>query len=216
MKGKEWQSIIGFPPYEVNLETGCIRNNGKMERKVSNRKSFTMKRDGMHVRVTWNRLRYAVEHHVDYVSIPPRFHIQIDEKGAMRVIEADDWIQWPLEARRRDAAQRLEYIERKLKEAQMMKRYYETGEIREVLLYLEEQRQGLVKRSCKALCCSQVNADLLFDEAVLCMTQRITSTRNTVADLTRSTYGLMMKMWRKGRILKSITNERVSYEVAAY
>ena len=195
------KQIKDFPLYTFDPETDVLTNWRGTKRCVRGRKSFTMKRDGIHLRVTLNRLRYAVEHDCGYDEIPHDFMIKDGD-----VIQKTDMLQFAHRKRQEDAADRLATIDRKVKELFIMRYVYTTGDMKPAIEYVEGKKNYLLAKAMNRFSISRAYAERLFGEASLIMYGRIESATNSVTELTMTTYGLM------GKIRRKLINQREYYE----
>lgn len=186
------KQIKDFPLYTFDPETDILTNWRGTKRCVRGRKSFTLIRDGIELRVTLNRLRYAVEHDCGYDEIP---HDYLIKDG--HVIQRNDMLQFAHRKRQEDAADRLATIDRKMKELFIMRYVYMTGDTKPAIEYVEGKKNYLLAKAMNRFSISRAYAERLFSEASLIMYARIESAKNSVTELTMTTYGIMGKVRRK-------------------
>lgn len=186
------KQIKDFPLYTFDPETDILTNWRGTKRCVRGRKSFTLIRDGIELRVTLNRLRYAVEHDCGYDEIP---HDYLIKDG--HVIQRTDMLQFAHRKRQEDAADRLATIDRKMKELFIMRYVYTTGDTKPAIEYVEGKKNYLLVKAMNRFSISRAYAERLFSEASLIMYARIESAKNSVTELTMTTYGIMGKVRRK-------------------
>jgi hypothetical protein len=188
--------IKDFPLYMFDPETDTITNWKGKQLCVRGVKSFTMKRGEIHLRVTLNRLRYAVEHDYGYYEIPSDYFITM-KYGNAQVIERKDILRFAHIKRQKDAADRLAIIDRKVNELFIMRYVYTTGDMKPAIEYVEGKRNYLLKKAMKRYGICRAYAEMLFSEASLIMYYRIESATNSVTELTMTTFGVMGKVRRK-------------------
>jgi len=194
------EKIIGFPDYRIDIKEGVIESSFGIRRKVDGKRSFSMKRDGVHRRVKWNRLCYAVQHHVDYYDIPSQYYVC--ENGTIR----EDMCFYAHEARKERAKHRIEVIDRKMHELEIMRRCYVSGDVSEVTLYIEQVKDRAVGRFCRAFGRSRESGEHYYAAATLRLLARIESSSHAVTAIENGLYGLMSKELRRQKLSVKLYN----------
>lgn len=203
------REIKGFPMYKMDIETGEVHGPGRHGRGIIKKtRRQTMKgerslfinlcRDGkVHV-LTWYRLRYAVEHGICYEDIPKDLHVLSREDGSFYLATKQEHMeltrQYMREKRQRE---RLQRIDEKMRELEIMRRAYTEGSHIEAVQYIETRKPLLVAQCRKRHGIKPENAELVYSLALEKMIDAIDSPCSQVKELTVSMMGLMSKAWTK-------------------
>lgn len=190
---KHLKQIIGFPNYAFDVECGevytlahgrvqkiRIRTNPhsghKIVQLINGKKKATMQ---------LNRLWYAVLNGLEYKSIPRTFLISMGEDNHLVVETRADVTRKAVGTRRRNARlTRLEHLDRKMAELEIMKRFYTSFDSTEVMQYIESMHENFVKWIKKQYVLSDEFAQDLWDESFLEMEKRIKEPESVICDIT--------------------------------
>lgn len=188
------KKIKGFPDYLFDAETGDIisqkqRNTRLKIRHGTNRKApaVQMIQGDRRRWIYYNRLLYAMQHGIGYDDIPKNFFIISDMNGGLRVItksqQSEKAIKFWKDYR---SKKRTQYLDRKMKEMEIIRRCYTSGTHAEALDYIEQKKKYLVRSFAKKHGRSLSSSELLYNLALEKMLQRIDSPVNLVTELTTS------------------------------
>jgi uncharacterized protein Yka (UPF0111/DUF47 family) len=209
--------IIGYPNYAMDVEKGVVYSfaRGRLQRiKVrtnahSNHEILYLSNGEKKITAQLNRLWYAVMNGLDYESLPRSFCIC--REGDKLVVETRQEVtrKGVATRRRKDKLTRLEHLDRKMRELEIMKRYYTSFDPTECMQYVETMHENFVKWIKWHYSVSQDFADDIWSESFLEMERRIKEPESRICDITLALKGVIKQ------VKKSI-KERYQRETAEW
>lgn len=204
MKGFDMklQEIKDFPNYMFNADTGEIISKLRRKTKLKIRHQFQkttpavqMVQDGKRRWIFYNRLMYCIQNGIGYDDIPEGLFITKDESGEYRVIDKRG--QMDICNNRVKAARKRERINRideKIHELEIMRRAYVEGSHIEAVQYIESRKELLICHCIKKYGSCRKNVEIWYNLALEWMIDRINSDTSQITELTVSMMGLMNKV----------------------
>jgi hypothetical protein len=196
--------IIGFPNYEYELSTGDIISRGqrhttlKIQRKAHrNVRVVMMTQQGKRRMISYDRLVYAIEHGIGYDDIPYNLCILKREviDRCRLVQQANERVQ------QRIQAQRIDFIDEKMEELQIMKRAYISGNHDEAVQYIESKKEMIINRHISKYGTSRRTAELCYCQALEMLIEHIDSPASQVTFLTANMMGYMRKVKKQYKLI---------------
>ena len=198
----ELKEIKGFPNYLFNADTGEIISKLRRKTKLKIRHQFQkttpavqMVQDGKRRWIFYNRLMYCIQNGIGYDDIPEGLFITKDESGEYRVIDKRG--QMDICNNRVKAARKRERINRideKIHELEIMRRAYVEGSHIEAVQYIESRKELLIGHCIKKYGSCRKNVEIWYNLALEWMIDRINSDTSQITELTVSMMGLMNKV----------------------
>ena len=202
----ELREINGFPNYLFNADTGEIIS--KLQRKThlkirhisgKTTPSVQMVQGGRRRWIFYNRLLYSIHMNISYDDIPEEIFIIKDDNGDLRVIDKhgqpDQANNYLKTARQMN---RLERIEEKIRQLEIMRRAYSAGGNHiEAVQYIENRKDMLINHHIKRFSVGKKNAEMHYALALEWMIEKINNPYSQVTELTISMMWLMNKARQK-------------------
>ena len=196
------QEIKDFPNYMFNADTGEIISKLRRKTKLKIRHQFQkttpavqMVQDGKRRWIFYNRLMYCIQNGIGYDDIPEGLFITKDESGEYRVIDkrgqVDICNNRVKAARKRE---RINRIDEKIHELEIMRRAYVEGSHIEAVQYIESRKELLIGHCIKKYGSCRKNVEIWYNLALEWMIDRINSDTSQITELTVSMMGLMNKV----------------------
>ena len=161
MAGEKIKEICGFPNYKFDLENdvvyrqlkdGRLREVKKRMQLYRSDKSYIIGlcKGGKRCTLSFYRLRYAVEHNIRYDCIPRDVKVFVDADGCYKLLTASEHRDVMREkVRKGNEVMRLQRIDERIKELEILRRYYVGGDMSEMALYIEGRKDLLVRTFMK-------------------------------------------------------------------
>lgn len=210
MAGEKIREICGFPNYKFDLENdvvyrqmkdGMLREVKKRMQPYRSEKSFIigLRKGGKSCTLSFYRLKYAVEHGISYYSMPRDVKVFVDTDGRYKLLTASEHIDVRNEkVRQENEAMRLQRIDERIKELEMLRRYYVGGDMSEMALYIEGRKDLLVgtfmKRYGRSLSFSVYVYSLAFEKFFEMIEKRGSLTTNITVGMMGYMNKVRMKM----------------------
>lgn len=198
----ELREIKGFPNYLFNAENGEIISKLQRNTHLKIRHQFLrtapavqMVQDGKRRWIFYNRLVYCIQNDICYDDIPEGLFITKDDNGEFKVIDKQG--QMDICNNRMKAARKRERINRideKIHELEIMRRAYTDGSHIEAAQYIESRKNMLILHHIKKFGVKRSTAEIWYNLALEWMIDRINSDTSQVTELTVSMMGLMNKV----------------------
>lgn len=197
------QEIKGFPDYYYDTDTGNVvsrlRRHTVLKWGVKYMQDTPMvqvqNQDGKRRTLNRYRLLYCLEHGIGYYDIPDGIRITrngvTDNRGLMEQAKSVQ--------RERFKDGRIERIDMKMHELEIIRRAYVEGSTREVVEHIEGKRFLLIDRYRKKYRTSWQKSELVFNMALQRIVDRMECSTSCVTELTCS---MMNYMTRVGNELK--------------
>ena len=210
--------------YKMDIETGNVHSKGRYGRDIiksiqtrvnRTERSFvvSLRQDGKTRIVSWYRLRFAVEHDIFYDDIPQDIKVMSNEDGSFYLAtKREHMAMCKAFMDKKKRAERLQRIDEKIRELEIMKRAYLVGSHTEVFEYIETRKDLLVRQFIKRFSVKKETAEDCYAQAVEWMIDKIHSDITCVTELTVSMMGLMNKVYKK-RYMETglyLNNEKAS------
>ena len=159
-------------------------------------------------KLSYYRLKYAVDHGIGYDEIPPEFHVMPTENGVEVATRTEHMAQSMKKVAKRRRNYRLRFIEDKINELEIMRRFYSNcSDCREVFEYIEQKKEMLCSHYAVKYCTSRRRAEEIYAIALEKMIDRIKDPNSQITELTVSMMGLMNKVRKQEQI-------KTNYEIA--
>lgn len=200
-EGYNFKPIPGFDRYLMDTEKMVVFNKCYNRIfSVGNREKFQLRLSDYDRRtISINRLVYATEKQIDYFAIPHQFIVH-NEDGKMVVFEKRDTTLWALEKRiKKSTTDRIAIIDEKMRELMICRNCYETGDISEAMLFIEEHQTEIMLRFKRNFKTSKENCYIAFAEAFDIMADKMKQPHTLVTNLTSTVFQIMSKQHRKHR-----------------
>ena len=204
--GYNFKRVPGFDYYLIDIEKMVVYNMtcGRL-RSFEGHRSISMatkRRPKKYVRVSIPKLVYASKMQIDYYSIPENFFIELKD-GKTTVFEKADQFKYIKNARIRKAeTNRIAEIDERIRELEILRNCYTTGDITEALKYIEEKSPVILERFHKLLQISKVRCYDYYADAFNIMSAKLRDPESALTNLTSNTYRIMIKQYRKHKRLQ--------------
>lgn len=206
------REIEGFPGYLYNSKTSEVismrQKRGGLILKVTKRAGvpmITMFRDGIPRGISMNRLKYAIEHEIDYDRLPKSVYVVTDEKGGLSLMNDVDMVTYARKSLDKKAKQRVDFINEKIKRLEMIRKVYISGDISIVLGYIEKWKSYFIGKLMHSNNCKAETAELIYAETFELFAEKLRNEKSLITDFVVYYFGLMKKTSRKRhkRIMKA-------------
>jgi hypothetical protein len=147
--------------------------------------------------ISYDRLVYAIEHGIRYDDIPYNLCIlkrEVIDRCSLAK-QANERVQ------QRRQAQRIDFIDEKMEELQIMRRAYISGNHDEAVLYIESKKEMIINRHIWKYSTSRRNAELVYCQALEMLIEKIDSPASQVTFLTANMMGCMRKVKQQYKLI---------------
>lgn len=209
------KEIKGFPFYLMDISDGNVysfRNGEKMLKghvRADGRKDFSlMDTEGKKRTIMQNRLWYACMHNIEIDHIPDSLNV-VNVNGKLELIDKQSL--WNIMHKKKSEQSRnirLEMLDRKEHEINLVRECYLSGDHTEVLRYCESLREEHCVWFSKKYRVIRETAEEIFGCALEHMITLIDSPSSMICELTYGMKGLMRKEYDKRKKTKALSIER--------
>lgn len=195
--------IIGFEGYTMDVDTGRVFSyRGTSKREMM---GFTTKRgrkmlhfmmNSKRITLGWNRLWYCVLHDIPPRKMPRDLMVTMLD-GKPRLIDATERAKIASSSKLTAMQRyRIQFMNRKIKELEMMKDYYMTGNFTPIRLYAENLRNNMVVWFCRHYGMHERRSEEVFELAYTQLEERINHPGSSVCDILLMLKHLMINTHR--------------------
>ena len=202
------KKIKGFPDYMMDEEGNVhsfVQQGKDHVMKLSKapyqggKALFLNMRDanGDRRKISYYRLKYAVDNGICYDNIPAEYHIMPLQRGVRVVTTTEQMAQSMMKVRKRrqNKDYKLWVIDTRIHELEILRRAYTNGcDYREAVGYIEQNKKMLCRHFCKKYNVNPLRVDDIYATALERLIERIKASDGLITTLVVQMMSLMQKV----------------------
>jgi len=214
--------IKGFDGYTMDVDTGRVfsyRGSTRKEIKIQTTKRGRKFLDfwyGCRKRsVGFNRLWYCVMNDISLDQMPKDLLVTTVD-GKPRLIDSTERSRLATKTRlTKTQKYRIRFMQRKMKELQIMMDYYATGDFKPISAYAESLRDNMIVWFCRYYGAHEERAEEIYEIAYNELEERINKPASSICDILLMIKNLMMNAQKRTAKERRMQTEK-AYEQIVY